>query len=114
MKQIQIIIPDRGFVYVNNILKEAKVGGLSHYKIEGRGGGTHAKEVAVGRGTMRYTPEFIPRTKFEVIVKDEQVESIITSIVDELSANKINGKIFVIDVPIAVDIATKNRGESVI
>jgi nitrogen regulatory protein P-II 1 len=63
---------------------------------------------------MRYTPEFIPRTKVEVIVKDEQVESIITSIVDELSANKINGKIFVIDVPIAVDIATKNRGESVI
>jgi nitrogen regulatory protein PII len=48
MKQIQIIIPDRGFIYVNNILKEAKVGGLSHYKIEGRGGGTRAKEVAVG------------------------------------------------------------------
>ena len=49
-----------------------------------------------------------------MIVKDEQIESIITSIVDELSENKINGKIFVIDVPIAVDIATKNRGESVI
>jgi nitrogen regulatory protein P-II 1 len=114
MKQIQIIIPDRGFIYVNDILKEAKVGGLSHYKIEGRGGGTRAKEVAVGRGTMRYTPEFIPRTKVEVVVKDEQVEAIITKIGDELSTANIDGKIFVIDVPIAVDIATKSRGETVI
>jgi hypothetical protein len=29
---VQIIIPDRGFVYVNNILKEAKIGSISHYK----------------------------------------------------------------------------------
>ncbi len=63
---------------------------------------------------MRYTPEFIPRTKVEVVVKDEQVEAIITKIGDELSAANIDGKIFVIDVPIAVDIATKNRGEIVI
>ena len=63
---------------------------------------------------MRYTLESIPRTKVEVIVKDEQVESIITNIVDELSANKINGKIFVIDIPIAVDIASKKRGDAVI
>jgi nitrogen regulatory protein P-II 1 len=63
---------------------------------------------------MRYTPEFIPRTKAEVVVKDEQVEAIITKIGDELCAANIDGKIFVIDVPIAVDIATKNRGETVI
>lgn len=111
MKQIQIIIPDRGFIYVNNILKEAKVGGLSHYKIEGRGGGTHAKEVAVGRGTMRYTPEFIPRTKVETVVKDEMVETIITSLLDQLS-NKIGGKIFISDIQEAVDIRTKSRGET--
>ena len=49
-----------------------------------------------------------------MVVKDEQVEAIITKIGDELSAANIDGKIFVIDVPIAVDIATKNRGEIVI
>jgi hypothetical protein len=42
-------------MYINDILKKAKVGGVSHYKIEGRGGGTYAKEVAVVRDTMRYT-----------------------------------------------------------
>ena len=50
----------------------------------------------------------------KVIQKINKVEAIITKIGDELSAANIDGKIFVIDVPIAVDITTKNRGEIVI
>jgi nitrogen regulatory protein PII len=38
----------------------------------------------------QYTPEFVPRTKVEVVVKEEQVEPIITRIVDRLSADNIN------------------------
>ncbi|MGZ5470773.1 MAG: P-II family nitrogen regulator [Nitrososphaeraceae archaeon] len=99
MKKLEVIIPDKASNEVNNILAQAHVGGVSHYRIDGRG---------------RNTSIFIPETKVEVVVKDEQVETLISAIVEKLSANKMIGKIFVVDIPIAVDIATKKKGESVI
>jgi nitrogen regulatory protein P-II 1 len=113
MKQIQIIIPDRALKDVDEILREAQVGGMTHYRMEGRGT-TKPLEVAVGRGTMMYTPEYIPRTKVEVVVKDNQIDFLINNILDKLRTNKISGKIFVLEVPITFDISTGKKGESVI
>ena len=113
MKQIQIIIPDRGLKDVDEILREAHVGGMTHYRVEGRGT-TKAESVAVGRGTMKYTPEYIPRTKVEVVVKDNQVDSLLNSIMDRLGTNEISGKIFVLEVPLSFDIMTRKKGESAI
>ena len=78
MKRLEIIIPHRRLDDVNEIVKSANTGGMSHYRIEGRGK-VKAQEVAVGRGTMKYTPEYIPRTKVEVVIKDDQVESLINN-----------------------------------
>ena len=50
--------------------------------------------------------------KIEVVVKDEQVDGIISKIADELANPAIGGKIFVVDVPIAIDLATKEQGEN--
>jgi nitrogen regulatory protein PII len=47
------------------------------------------------------------------VVRDEQVEELISKITDRLST-ELGGEIFVVDVPIAVDLATKKRGEDVI
>jgi nitrogen regulatory protein P-II 1 len=69
MKQIQIIIPDRGLKDVDEVLM---VGGMAHYRVEGRGI-TKAEAVAVGIGTMKYTPVYIPTSKVEVVLKDAQV-----------------------------------------
>jgi nitrogen regulatory protein P-II 1 len=66
------------------------VGGMSHYRIEGRGK-IKPEEVEITRGTSKYIPEYIPRTKVEVAVKDEQVEEIITKIVNNLGC--LGGKI---------------------
>ena len=60
---------------------------------------------------MQYTPEFIPRTKIETVVKDELVEVIVTSLLEKLS-NKIGGKIFITDIQEAIDIRTKSKGNS--
>ena len=57
---------------------------------------------------MQTQPDYIPRTKIEVVVKDEQVEELISKIADRLGRD-LGGKIFVVDVPIAVDIRTKKR-----
>jgi nitrogen regulatory protein P-II 1 len=96
MKKLEVIIPDKAFNDVNNLLAQARVGGVTHYRIDGRG---------------RNTSIFIPETKVEIVVRDEQVETLISTIVEKLSANKMIGKIFVGDVLIAVDIATKQKGE---
>jgi len=56
VKRLEIIIPHRRLDDVKEILKSANTGGMSHYKSEGRGK-VKAQEVAVGRGTMKYTPE---------------------------------------------------------
>jgi nitrogen regulatory protein P-II 1 len=73
-----------------------------------------AEPVAIGRGIMQYTPEFIPRTKVEVIVKDDQVEELINKFSEKLGGDTLGGKIFVRDVQTAVDLSSKQRGESTI
>jgi nitrogen regulatory protein P-II 1 len=112
MKRIEVIIPHRLLADAHGILKEVSVGGMSHYKIEGSGR-VKAQPVTSQRGTSQRQPEYIPRTKIEVVVRDEQVEEVISKITDRLST-ELGGKIFVVDVPIAVDLATKKRGEEVI
>jgi nitrogen regulatory protein P-II 1 len=111
MKEIQIFIPDQALKDVNDILKESKVGGMSHYRIHGRGS-SKPEEVAVGLGTMRHTPEYNPRTKIEVVVRDDEVDSLIHKIAEKLRSSNVVGKIFVLDVPIAIDIRTNKIGES--
>jgi nitrogen regulatory protein P-II 1 len=113
MKKLEIIIPHRRLDDVSEILKSVNTGGMSQYKVEGRGK-VKAQEVAVGRGTMKYTPEYVPRTKVEVIIKDDQLESVINKLVEKLGGDSLGGKLFVTDVPVAVDLSTNKRDESAI
>jgi nitrogen regulatory protein PII len=55
-------VPDRLFNDVNRIVKDVHAGGMTFYKVEGRGK-IKAKPVAIARGTQHFTPEFIPRIK---------------------------------------------------
>lgn len=110
MKKIEIIIPDRLFNDVNRIVKDTHEGGMTYYRVEGRGK-IKAKPVAIDRGTRHFTPEFIPRIKMEVVVKDDQVDGIVSKITDELANPAVGGKIFVVDVVTVIDLATKEQGE---
>ena len=69
MKRIEIIIPHRMLADAHAILKEVNVRGMSHYRIEGSGR-VKAQPVTAQRGTSPRQPEYIPRTKIEVVVKD--------------------------------------------
>ncbi len=110
MKKIEIVVPDRLFNDVNRIIKDTHGGGMTFFRVEGRGK-IKPKPVAIGRGTRQYTPEFIPRIKMEVVVKDDQVDGIVSKVVDELANPAIGGKIFVSDLDTVIDLATKERGE---
>jgi nitrogen regulatory protein P-II 1 len=112
MKRLDLIIPHERLRQVNEILHKYKVGGLTMYDIKGRG---RAKQepVAVGRGVMRYIPEYGSRTKIEVLVPDSLSESIIDEILKTISTGSASdGKIFVYDVANAYDIGTKEIGDS--
>ena len=54
-------------------------------------------------------PEYIPRTKIDSIVKDDQVKELVSELTDKLGS-EMGGKIFVSDIAIAVDLRTKKTG----
>jgi nitrogen regulatory protein PII len=117
MKKIEIIVPHGVLPAIHNVLIDLNVGGMTHYEIEGSG---RVKEDPVVAAThpseSRYqptAPEYIDRTKIEVVIKNEQVEDLISNLRDKIRGAQ-GGKIFIQDVLDAVDIPTYKRGEQVI
>ena len=47
---------------------------MSHYRIEG-GGRLKPQPVTAQRGTSQTQPEYIPRTKAEVVVKENKLKN---------------------------------------
>ena len=112
MKRIEIIIPDRKLKCANEVIRDANTGGMSYYRIEGRGG-VKAEPASFGSGATDYAPEFIPRIKVEVVVKDGQAEELVNNLLDTLG-DELGGKIFILDVHTAINLNTRKRGEAVI
>ena len=113
MKKIEIITPNGRLKDVHNVLMDLNVGGMSHFGIEGSG---RVKVDPVGAAThpTQAPPEYIMRHKVEVVVRDKQVEELISKLRERLRDEPQGGKIFVTDVPIAVDITTNKKGEDAI
>jgi nitrogen regulatory protein P-II 1 len=86
MKKIELIIPESKLKDAHAILINVNSGGMSYYTVEGSGR-VKAEEIIVGRGTVETQPEYIPRTKIEVIVKDDQVEQLVSCLLIDWVAN---------------------------
>jgi nitrogen regulatory protein P-II 1 len=112
MKRLDMLIPHERLTEVNELLHKHKVGGMTFYDIKGRGRAKR-EPVSVGRGVMRYTPEFGFRTKVEVLVPDAKAKEIIDEVLSVLSSGSASdGKIFVYDVAEAYDIGSKEKDEA--
>lgn len=82
------------------------------YDIKGRGR-TKQEPLSVGRGVMKYIPEYGSNTKIEVWVPDPLAESVIKDVLTEIGTGTSSiGKIFVFDVVGAYDIGTEQTGDS--
>jgi nitrogen regulatory protein P-II 1 len=82
------------------------------YDIKGRGC-TKQEPLGVGRGAMKYIPEYGSDTKIEVLIPDPLAESIVNDVLTEIGTDTSSiGKIFVFDVAGAYDIGTKQTGDS--
>ncbi|QCR22427.1 P-II family nitrogen regulator [Pontibacter sp. SGAir0037] len=109
MKKIEAIIRTSKFEDVYEALTGVGVPFMSTYDVKGFG--LEHGSAQVYRGTT-YNVGFIPRTKIEMVVTEDQVENVISTILKVANTGHIgDGKIFVMDVEEVIRIRTGEVGE---
>ncbi len=112
MKKIEAIIKPFKIEEVKDALAEAGITGMTVSEVKGYG--RQAGHTELYRGA-EYVVDFIPKIKIEVVVKAEDVETIIEKISTAARTGKIgDGKIFVTDVEKVVRIRTGEEDEEAI
>ena len=108
MKLITAIIKPHMLDEVRNALSKSGVQGLTVTEV--RGFGRQKGHTEIYRGA-EYSVDFVPKIKIEVVVDDEQVEGLVSTIGDSARTGEIgDGKIFVSDMGEAVRIRTGEAG----
>ena len=108
MKKIEAIIRHFKLDDVKSALTAAGVEGMTVTEV--RGFGRQKGQTEMYRGT-EYTVDFVPKVKIEVACSEENLKSIVDTIVKTAQTGKIgDGKIFVSDLEEAVRIRTNEVG----
>ncbi len=108
MKKIEAIIRPFKLEAVKDALLEEGVKGITISEV--RGYGRQKGHTETYRGS-EYQIEFIPKTKIEIIVVDEQVDKIVDTIVKVASSEQIgDGKIFISNIEDVIRIRTGESG----
>jgi len=110
LKKIEAIIKPFKLDEVKDALNEIGVQGITVSEVKGFGRQKGHTELYRG---AEYVVDFLPKVKLEIIVKDDQVESVIEAIATAAKTGRIgDGKIFVTDVGEVVRIRTGETGEA--
>lgn len=100
MKKVEAFLRPEDFERVKSTLKQMGFVALTAYPVEGRG---------VQGGIPPY--DMLPKTKLEIVVKDEDVERVLDIIIRNARRGiPGDGKIFIIPVNDAIRIRTGERG----
>ena len=109
MKKIEAIIKPFKLDEVKEALQEIGIQGLS--VIEVKGFGRQKGQTELYRGT-EYKADFLPKTKIELAVPDDQVDKVASAISSVANTGKIgDGKLFVFDLEKVIRIRTGETGE---
>jgi nitrogen regulatory protein P-II 1 len=112
MKKVVAIIKPFKLDEVREALAETGVTGLTVTEVKGFGRQRGHTELYRG---AEYVVDFLPKTKVELIVPDEQVDRVLEAIVKAARTGKIgDGKIFVSSVEQVVRIRTGETGDAAI
>jgi len=112
MKKIEAIIKPFKLDEVKDQLNEKGAFGITVTEVKGFGRQKGHTELYRG---AEYVVDFLPKTKLEIVVKDEQLEEIIEVIMKAAQTGRIgDGKIFVSDLVDVIRIRTEERGEDAI
>ena len=108
MKKIEAIIKPFKAEPVREALMAVGVEGMTLSEVKGFGRQKGHSEIY--RGT-EYTVDFLPKTKFEIVIADDRAQRAVEAILGASKTGKIgDGKIFVSEVEDAVRIRTGERG----
>ena len=112
MKIIEAIIKPFKLDDVREALTPMGVQGLTVTEVKGFGRQKGHTELYRG---AEYVVDLLPKIKLEVLVRDDQVDSVVSTIMDAAKTGQIgDGKIFVLDVKDAIRIRTGERGDDAI
>jgi nitrogen regulatory protein P-II 1 len=112
MKKIEAIIKPFKLDEVKERLSEIGIQGMTVTEVKGFGRTGGKKEVYRGSA---YVVDFVPKVKLEIIVKDDVVHQVLSTIVEAAKTGRIgDGKIFVTPVDEVIRIRTGEKGEDAI
>jgi nitrogen regulatory protein P-II 1 len=110
MKKIEAYIRPFKLDDVKSALMELGVKGMSVSEVKGFGRQKGHTELYRG---SEYHVDFLPKSKIEVVVTDEQVEPVVDAIVRVANTGQVgDGKIFILAVEDAIRIRTRESGDS--
>ncbi|WP_345993537.1 P-II family nitrogen regulator [Sulfurimonas sp. HSL-1716] len=104
MKKVEAIIKPFKLEDVKDALADIGVTGMTVSEVKGYGRQKGHSELYRG---AEYVVDFIPKVKMEMIIADEQVDTVINTIIESARTGKIgDGKIFVTDIDKVIRIRT--------
>ncbi len=108
MKLVMAVIKPFKLDEVREALTELGVQGLTATEVKGYGRQKGQTEIYRG---AEYAVSFLPKVKVEVVVDDNQTDSVVEVIAKAANTGRIgDGKIFVVDVQSAMRIRTGETG----
>lgn len=109
MKKIEAVIRHFKLEEVKDALTDVGVQGMTVSEVRGFGRQKGHKEHYRG---AEYTVDFLPKVKIEVVVRDDQVQTVVDTIIRAARTGQMgDGKIFVTDLEELVRIRTGESGD---
>jgi nitrogen regulatory protein P-II 1 len=105
----EIVIPQNDVQAIDEALKQIQVGGITVYKVKGRGKSI-GPSIHASKGTEIFTPEFNDKYILQVVVPDEKENDVIKIV---RTTSKM-GKIFISPIKRAIDIGSGQENEQAI
>ncbi|MBI4329414.1 MAG: P-II family nitrogen regulator [Chloroflexi bacterium] len=113
MNKVEAIIRPERLTAVKDALAEAGFTGLNTVQVMGRGRQKGIVHQVRGGGTVAV--DMLPKTKVELVVRDQDTERVVAIIIDACRTGEIgDGKIFVSPVSQVIRVRTGERGEAAI
>lgn len=110
MKKIEVIIRPERLDAVRRALEIAGCAGIMITEIEGHG---KQKGVVQQWRGEKYKVELLPKIKIDVVVRDQDADRIVKTVIDNARTGEIgDGKIFISNIENAIRIRTSEKGDS--
>jgi nitrogen regulatory protein P-II 1 len=104
MKMVKAIIKPERFEFVKKALEEKGFNGMTITEVKGRG---EQKGITLEYRGGLMTVDLLPKVQIEIVIRDSEVDGIVTIITESARTGKIgDGKIFILPVEKSIRIRT--------